>query len=66
MSAGERKQLLLQNLSHIISGLLCTNFGEAWRPAEGMNASEKVLSLMTTLGPAADISAAVCSVLLYI
>lgn len=29
-------------LPYIMVGLLCTNFGEAWRLAEGVNASEKL------------------------
>ena len=41
--------MLILNLPYVIFGLVCTNFGEAWRLAEGSNASEKVLSLMTTL-----------------
>ena len=48
MSASGRKKMLIMNLPYVISGLVCTNFGEAWRLAEGRNASEKVLSLMTT------------------
>ena len=44
--------MLILNLPYVIFGLVCTNFGEAWRMAEGSNASEKVLSLMTTLGTA--------------
>ncbi|MDY4205703.1 MAG: type IV secretory system conjugative DNA transfer family protein, partial [Porcincola intestinalis] len=36
-----RKKLILW-LPYIIVGLICTNFGEAWRLAEGVNASEKL------------------------
>ena len=44
-----KKQLILA-LPYILVGLLCTNLGEAWRMAEGADASEKLLSLFTTLG----------------
>lgn len=43
------KQLILA-LPYILVGLLCTNLGEAWRMAEGADASEKLLSLFTALG----------------
>ena len=36
-----RKKLILY-LPYIIVSLICTNFGEAWRLAEGVNASEKL------------------------
>jgi type IV secretion system protein VirD4 len=36
-----RKKLILC-LPYIIVSLICTNFGEAWRLAEGVNASEKL------------------------
>lgn len=44
-----KKQLILA-LPYILVGLLCTNLGEAWRMAEGADASEKLLSFFTTLG----------------
>lgn len=47
--SNKTKKALILNLPYVIAGLLATNFGEAWRLAEGANASEKVLSLMTTL-----------------
>ena len=37
------------HIPYVIMGLIATNLGEAWRLAEGANASEKVLSLMTTI-----------------
>ena len=40
------KKLVLLNLPYILMGLFSTNFGEAWRIAQGADASEKVLSLM--------------------
>jgi type IV secretion system protein VirD4 len=49
MSANERKKQLILNLPYMIVALVCTNFGEAWRLAEGANVSEKTLSLMATL-----------------
>ena len=46
------KKLVLTNLPYVLIGLVCTNFGEAWRTADGADASEKILSLFGTL-PAA-------------
>ena len=46
------KKLILANLPYVLIGLACTNLGEAWRMAEGGNASEKLLSLIGTI-PAA-------------
>lgn len=43
------KKLVLLNLPYILMGLFATNFGEAWRLAQGANASEKFLSLITVL-----------------
>ena len=40
-----KKQLIL-NIPYIILGLIATNIGEAWRIADGVNASEKVQSLV--------------------
>lgn len=42
------KRLLILNLPYFIMGLIATNLGEAWRIAEGVNSSEKILSLITT------------------
>ena len=39
------KKLILTNLPYVLIGLACTNLGEAWRMAEGGNASEKILGL---------------------
>ena len=44
------KKLLIRTLPYILIGLVCTNLGEAWRMAEGANASEKLLSFFTTVG----------------
>lgn len=43
------KKLVLPNLPYILLGFFATNFGEAWRMAEGTNASEKLLSLFSVL-----------------
>lgn len=43
------KKQLIMHIPYVIMGLIATNLGEAWRLAEGANASEKVLSLMTTI-----------------
>ena len=40
-----KKQLIL-HIPYIILGLAATNLGEAWRIADGVNASEKVQSLV--------------------
>lgn len=48
----ELKRLLLLNLPYVFIGLFATNLGEVWRIAEGSNASEKLLSFMTTMGGA--------------
>lgn len=52
MTQKELKRLLLLNLPYVFIGLFATNLGEAWRIAEGANASEKLLSFMTTMGGA--------------
>ena len=46
------KKLILTNLPYVLIGLACTNLGEAWRMAEGGDASEKLLSFIGTI-PAA-------------
>ena len=43
------KQLLLKTLPYLIVALICTNFGQAWRLAEGTDASEKVLGFILNL-----------------
>ena len=43
------KKLVLLNLPYLLMGLFATNFGEAWRLAQGTNASEKFLSLFAVL-----------------
>ena len=43
------KKLILLNMPYILLGLFATNFGEAWRMAQGTDASEKFLSLVAVL-----------------
>ena len=43
------KKLILLNMPYILLGLFATNFGEAWRMAQGADASEKFLSLVAVL-----------------
>lgn len=43
------KKLILLNLPYILMRLFATNFGEAWRLAQGENASEKMLSFISIL-----------------
>jgi type IV secretion system protein VirD4 len=42
LNGSKWKKKLILCLPYIIVGLICTNFGEAWRLAEGVNASEKL------------------------
>ena len=43
------RKLLILNLPYMILGLIATNFGEAWRLAEGTDISEKLLALFGIL-----------------
>ena len=43
------KKLLILNLPYLLMGLFATNFGEAWRTAQGADASAKMLSFFSTL-----------------
>ena len=52
MTRNELKKKIILHIPYVAAGLLATNFGEAWRLAEGANASEKTLSLISTLGVA--------------
>ena len=40
------KKLVILNIPYVLVGLVCTNLGDAWRIAQGSNASEKVQSLI--------------------
>ena len=46
------KKLLLKVLPYLLFGLFCTHFGQAWRMADGTNASERLLSFFQTAGAA--------------
>ena len=46
MNTKQLKKQLKLNIPYIILGLLATNLGEAWRIAAGVNASEKIQSLV--------------------
>ena len=50
LDSGRLRKRLILNIPYVVFGLICTNLGEAWRMAEGVNASEKLLSLFSTLG----------------
>jgi len=52
VTKNELKKKIILHIPYVAAGLLATNFGEAWRLAEGSNASEKTLSLISTLGVA--------------
>ena len=43
------KEALLPNISYMLIGLFATNLGEAWRLAEGVDVSEKLLHIMDGL-----------------
>lgn len=45
MNQKMKKQLIL-NIPYVAIGLFATNFGEAWRIADGMNASEKIQGMI--------------------
>ena len=49
MSGEKLKKQIILNMPYIVIGLLATNLGEAWRLAEGVTSSEKLLGLMTAL-----------------
>ena len=44
------KKKLILNIPYAVLGLFATNFGEAWRISEGMNASEKLQSMILNGG----------------
>ena len=52
MNKTKLKKTLIKLLPYIILGLVCTNLGEAWRLAEGADASKKLLSFFSMLGVA--------------
>ena len=52
MSKKKLSKLLALYLPYVLMGLVATNFGEAWRLAEGRKLGDKIMSLMGTI-PAA-------------
>lgn len=52
MSTKKLKKIIIKALPYVLMGLVCTNLGEAWRLAEGADASKKLLSFFSTLGTA--------------
>lgn len=50
VDSGKLRKRLILNIPYIVFGLICTNLGEAWRMAEGADASEQLLSFFSTLG----------------
>mgnify|MGYP000172838238 CR=1 FL=1 len=52
MNTKKLTKLLALYLPYILLGLVATNFGEAWRLAEGKELGERIMSMMGTL-PAA-------------
>lgn len=50
VDSGKLRKRLILNIPYLVFALICTNFGEAWRMAEGVNTSEKLLSFFSTLG----------------
>ena len=51
MNTKKLKKIIIKALPYVLMGLVCTNLGEAWRLAEGTDASKKLLSFFSTLGP---------------
>ena len=52
MNTNRLKKNIIKALPYVLMGLVCTNLGEGWRLAEGADASKKLLSFFSTLGPA--------------
>ena len=49
MTTKKLTKLLALYLPYILLGLVATNFGEAWRLAEGKELGDKIMSLMGTI-----------------
>ena len=49
MTTKKLTKLLALYLPYILLGLVATNFGEAWRLAEGKELGEKIMSMMGTI-----------------
>ena len=52
MSKKKLSKLLALYLPYVLMGLVATNFGEAWRLAEGKELGDKIMSLMGTISAA--------------
>ena len=52
MNTKKLKKIIIRVLPYALIGLVCTNLGEAWRLAEGADASKKLLSFFSALGVA--------------
>ena len=49
MTAKKLTKLLALYLPYLLLGLVATNFGEAWRLAEGKELGDKIMSMMGTV-----------------
>lgn len=49
MTTKKLTKLLALYLPYILLGLVATNFGEAWRLAEGKELGDKIMSMVETL-----------------
>jgi type IV secretion system protein VirD4 len=49
MNTKKLKKIIIKVLPYALIGLVCTNLGEAWRLAEGADASKKLLSFFSAL-----------------
>ena len=49
MTTKKLTKLLALYLPYILLGLIATNFGEAWRLAEGKELGDKIMSMMGTI-----------------
>ncbi len=49
MSKREIKRLLILNIPYVVLGLLATNLAEAWRLAEGVDSSTKILGFISAM-----------------
>lgn len=52
MNTKKLKKIIIKVLPYALIGLVCTNLGEAWRLAEGADASKKLLSFFSALSVA--------------
>ena len=50
MTTKKLTKLLALYLPYLLLGLVATNFGEAWRLAEGKELGDKIMSMMGTIG----------------